>query len=217
MTDTPSVYEAWSQVMGDVRALAKTEQNAQQGYSFRGIDATMNAVGPSLREHGIVVIPSAEDIKVERYTTGKYDTAMKNATVRMRYTVVGPAGDSFDGVTYGEAADAGDKAVAKAQSVAYRVFLLQALTIPTSDADPDATSHERNDHIPEFDRPALTDVLVVARLARTREEITAAWKIANSADYLDAPTGGATVREILTAAIDAVKAEEPTDTEHASE
>ncbi|NKU87713.1 hypothetical protein GS884_09095 [Rhodococcus hoagii] len=55
----------------------------------------------------------------------------------------GPAGDSFSGSAYGEAADAGDKAVSKAQSVAYRTFLLQGLTVPTEERDPDADVHER--------------------------------------------------------------------------
>jgi hypothetical protein len=38
----------------------------------------------------------------------------------------------------GEAADAGDKATSKAHSVAYRTCLLQALSIPTHEPDPDA-------------------------------------------------------------------------------
>lgn len=145
MTDPkPTVFGAWSQVMGAVQAVKKDGFNAQQNFNFRGIDAVMNAVGPALREYGVIVLPTVEDIQVERYTTGRNNTAMKNVTVRMRYTVHGPAGDSFSGVTFGEASDSSDKAVAKAQAVAYRVFLLQGLTIPTDDPDPDASTDERN-------------------------------------------------------------------------
>jgi hypothetical protein len=43
----------------------------------------------------------------------------------------------------GEAADAGDKSMSKAQSVAYRTFLLEALNVPTGQPDPDSESHER--------------------------------------------------------------------------
>src|SRR4029077_1548211 len=39
--------------------------------------------------------------------------------------------------------DAGDKAIAKAQSVAYRVMLLGLLCIPTGEVDPDSENHER--------------------------------------------------------------------------
>lgn len=138
----PTVVEAFSAVMASVQAISKGDYNKDQRFHFRGIDTVTDAVGPVLREHGVVILPTAEDIQLERYVTSK-GTAMQGAVVRMRYTVFGPAGDSFTGVTYGQASDAGDKAVAKAQSVAYRVFLLQGLTIPTNEPDPDANSHER--------------------------------------------------------------------------
>ena len=40
--------------------------------------------------------------------------------------------------------DGGDKATAKAMSVAFRIALLQALALPTSEPDPDSTSYERS-------------------------------------------------------------------------
>lgn len=143
MTDEkPTVWEAFTLVMGDVRAIEKGERNAQQGFQFRGIDTTMDAVGPVLRTHGVIIIPKPVSLQSETYASSK-GTQMRNVTVEMQYTVYGPRGDSFVGGAYGEAADAGDKAVSKAQSVAYRTFLLQGLTIPTHQRDPDADSHER--------------------------------------------------------------------------
>lgn len=142
MSDIKSVFEAFSAVMEDVQAIRKEERNAAQNFNFRGIDATMNTVGPALRKHGVVIIPEAISIDSERYQTNK-GAVMRNATVHMRYTVFGPGGDSFTGSAYGEAADSGDKAVSKAQSVAYRTFLLQGLTVPTEERDPDADAHER--------------------------------------------------------------------------
>jgi len=142
VAEAKSVYEAWTAVMHTVRSIEKSDRNTQQGFTFRGIDATMQAVGPALREHGVMVIPTGTDIASEAYQT-KSGTQMRNITVTMQYTVFGPTGDSFTGISYGEAADAGDKAVTKAQSVALRTFLLQSLMVPTGDADPDATTHER--------------------------------------------------------------------------
>ena len=56
MTDEkPTVIEALSKVMGDVQAVGKESRNSQQGYAFRGVDAVMNAVGPALRRHGVVI------------------------------------------------------------------------------------------------------------------------------------------------------------------
>jgi hypothetical protein len=47
--------------------------------------------------------------------------------------------------------DAGDKATAKAMSVAFRTALLQSLSLPTDDVDPDAHSYERSSAAPEID------------------------------------------------------------------
>lgn len=141
-TVKPSVFEAWTFVMDEVRSIAKESRNAQQGFNFRGIDAVMDAVGPALRKHGVTVIPIAIEHEAERYETAK-GGKMVNRIAKVQFTVFGPRGDHFGGVTYGEAADSGDKAMTKAESVALRTFLLQALMIPTGDPDPDSESHER--------------------------------------------------------------------------
>jgi hypothetical protein len=143
-TRSPNVFEAFAAVMNEVQSIEKKDRNTApgQGFLFRGIDAVMKAVGPALRQHGVFIIPTGTDLNSETYQTSK-GTTMRNVTVTMGFRVYGPGGDYFDGVSFGEAADAGDKAVTKAQSVAYRTFLLQALTVPTGDPDPDASIHER--------------------------------------------------------------------------
>lgn len=163
----PSVFEAWSDVMEEVQGIGKGGVNTTPGqnYRFRGIDAVMNAVGPALRHHGVAVIPSVLSESSERYET-RNQAKMVNRVVRVEFRVFGPRGDSFTGISYGEAADSGDKAVTKAQSVAYRTFLLQALTIPTDEQDPDSSSHER-----VVEKPAtLADVKSVADRARASRE-----------------------------------------------
>ena len=137
-----SVYEAWNDVMRDVQAIRKDSRNAQQGFNFRGIDAVMNAVGPALRDHGVTIIPNSVEAKHRHFTTAK-GTVMHEAIVTVGYSVIGPDGQGFTGQSVGEAADAGDKATSKAMSVAYRTFLLQALTIPTDEPDPDETITDR--------------------------------------------------------------------------
>ncbi|AXH67869.1 ERF family ssDNA binding protein [Mycobacterium phage Bromden] len=138
----PTVYEAWNRVMRDVQFISKNSRNEQQKFNFRGIDAVMNAVGPVLREHGVIVVPTGAEHEAERYLS-KNGGQMCNRTAEMSYRVYGPAGDHFDGVAVGEAADSGDKSMTKAESVALRTFLLQSLMLPTDDPDPDASSHER--------------------------------------------------------------------------
>lgn len=137
-----TVQEALSAVMGDVQAVRKGDRNAQQNFNFRGIDAVVNAVGPALRTHNVVVLPKVLNRWVESYQS-RGGAQMKNVTVEVEFTFVGPDGSTLTCSALGEASDAGDKATPKAHSVAFRTALLQALCIPTDEPDPDASSHER--------------------------------------------------------------------------
>lgn len=141
----PTVHEAWAGVMGAVQGVSKKERASMGGggnFSFRGIDAVVNAAGPAMRAHGVHVRPV--DVKVERRdTTTGNQKPTRETCVLVTYRVTGPAGDYFDGVAPGESLDSGDKGTAKAMSVAYRTFLLQGLTIPTDEPDPDAQHYER--------------------------------------------------------------------------
>jgi hypothetical protein len=141
MSDAVSVNVAWSNVMESVRSVGKGDYNEDQGFRFRGVDSVVNAVGPALREHNVSVIPK-RIVNTTEYETRR-GTRMVNKEVTVEWEVRGPGGDSFTGEAIGEAADAGDKAVSKAQSVSYRVFLLTALSIPTGNPDPDSETHER--------------------------------------------------------------------------
>nr|DAE82147.1 MAG TPA: ERF superfamily protein [Caudoviricetes sp.] len=142
MADTPTVHQALSKVMGDVQAVKKDSKNQAQRFNFRGIDAVMNAVGPALRKHGVTILPEDVDVHRSNGTTANGKQTAE-VVVKVTYRVYGPGGDSIHGKVAAEAMDFGDKAIAKAMSVAYRTFLLQALTIPTDDPDPDGESFER--------------------------------------------------------------------------
>lgn len=142
-----TVVQALSAVMGDVQAVGKDSYNQAQRFNFRGIDAVVNAVGPALRRHGVLVMPSLLDMTLREITTAK-GSQMQEATVRVRYTFYGPAGDCLECDAPGSAFDSGDKAIPKAMSVAFRVALLQALCIPTDEPDVDSESHERGSRPP---------------------------------------------------------------------
>lgn len=139
----PTVQAAVSAVMADVRAVAKKDRNTSQGggFLFRGIDAVVNAVGPALRTHGVVVTPHLDQIERREGRTSKGGT-LNYVAVVVTYTFTGPAGDTMTATVPGEAFDSGDKATAKAMSVAFRTCLLQALALPTDEADPDADTYE---------------------------------------------------------------------------
>ena len=192
----PTIQQALSAVMGDVQSISKDSRNTSQNFNFRGIDAVMNAVGPALRDHGVVVVPVAVVGEHENYTT-KTGTAMKNVILTVTYRFYGPAGDYIEATARGEAADSGDKATPKAHSVAFRTLLLQALCIPTDEPDPDAASHERVvERREEGTRPSKvprTGAEVKARLAEVLGEAEAEVWLAQAQEYAQgktlAPTG----------------------------
>lgn len=151
MTGTPAIYGALTAVMRDVQSVGKDDENTAQGggFKFRGIDALLNAVGPALREHGVLVMPEAVSHDLGEVEVGRNRTRMSNARVMVRYTFYAEDGSSVAAIVPGEAMDAGDKATPKALSQAFKYALVQALAIPTGDPDPDSHSYERGDRAGE--------------------------------------------------------------------
>lgn len=149
----PTIQAALANVMADVREVAKKDRNEHHKFLFRGIDAVVNAVGPALRTHNVVVMPHVEDFNYATITSSN-GKPTGHVTVKVRYRFTGPAGDFLDSVVMGESMDMGDKATPKAMSVAFRTALLQALALPTDDIDPDAESYERGAAAPAQPKPA---------------------------------------------------------------
>ena len=164
-----NVFEALSAVMNEVQGVGKKDRNSAQGFNFRGIDAVVNAVGPALRKHGVIVVPRVEEYAYDSVEVGKNRTPMGHVQVLVDYVFYGPEGDSLQTRVIGEAMDSGDKAVAKAMSVAFRIALLQALCLPTDEPDPDHSSYERSPVVDEVQ--AVSDLL---RGASTLDELSAA-------------------------------------------
>ena len=134
-----TIREALTAVMEGVGAVRKEERNNAPGanFNFRGIDAVVNAVSPELRKHGVVVTPHLQSLERRAITTSN-GKAMNGVDVVVRYVFTGPDGDRLEATVPGEAFDSGDKATAKAMSVAFRTALLQALALPTDEVNPDA-------------------------------------------------------------------------------
>lgn len=154
-TTKTTVFKALNAVMNDVQSIAK-DRKVTEGpakFNFRGVDDVVNAVGPRLREHGVLIIPSRIiSLETERYQT-KSGSHMHATIIELEFEVYGPEGDCLPKpiAAAGQAADSGDKSVSKASSVAYRNALLQALCIPTDQPDPDEEVHERAAETPPED------------------------------------------------------------------
>lgn len=175
---TPQLTIAQSlvEVMKSVGAIAKKDKNTSQGFNFRGIDSVVNAVAPALQQWGVIVVPHVEDYQYESVEIGKNRTVMGHVKVKVTYTFIGSAGDAIGATVVGEAMDSGDKATAKAMSVAFRTALLQALCLPTDDIDPDAQSYERSATVvidTQAIRKGIAEATNVETLAQIGQYITA--------------------------------------------
>ena len=189
MTDgvvLPTIVQAINGVMRAIDHVGKNEGGGKLGYKFRGIDAVINATGPAFRAHGVFVVPEVLNYE---YATVKSNADKDLASVRLtvRYIFHGPAGDSISSTVVGEAFDSGDKATAKAMSVALRTCLLQVLALPTDDPDPDSQVYERGNSRAQggvrIDREDWLDRIISAVALPTAQAqqaaLAALWKEAN--------------------------------------
>lgn len=139
------IIKQLTKVMEEVGAVRKSERNTHQNFNFRGIDNIVNAVSPALRMHGVVVVPTVNASEAETLEIGQNRTRMGYVRVNVTYTFYATDGSSIAATVVAESMDSGDKATAKAMSVAFRTALLQTLCLPTDEIDPDAETYVRSD------------------------------------------------------------------------
>lgn len=153
------VNEAIAKVMAEVGAVGKDQKNTQQGFNFRGIDATVNALSPAMRKHGVTVRPcGVEQIAYEQF---QFKNGGRGTSCRVvaSFAFRGPEGDEVVSTVAAEAMDSGDKATPKAMSVAFRIALLQTFALPTQETDPDHDTYEVAAPAPQRDWPGEADKL----------------------------------------------------------
>jgi len=150
------VYQAISAIMSEIPSIGKGRKNEAQHYSFRGIDDIYLAVNPILTKHRVFMRSEVVSIKREERPS-KSGGIMAFVMVSVRYYFVASDGSSVSTEVVGEGMDSGDKASAKAMSIAQKYAILQMFCIPTSepkdieDDDPDPAP--RRTAAPEDDDP----------------------------------------------------------------
>lgn len=144
MGEQPTIFEIFADAKREVGAVGRDSRNAQQGFMYRSADDVVNAAAPALDKYGVITAAHLDKETYDIVEIGGNRTRMSHALVEVTYTFYGPAGDSFPVKVPGEAMDNGDKATAKAMTVAYRIALTQAMNLPTKDADPDSQTYERS-------------------------------------------------------------------------
>ena len=169
------VYAAINAVQKVLAAegITKSRKNAQQGYSFRGVDDIFNAVSSLVAECQLAILPRyTERAQEERLT--KNGAALFYTTVKGEFDFISTEdGSKHTVVTYGEAMDSADKSTNKAMSAALKYAILQAFQIPTiADNDADASTpppieptRQIDKGPPDHQEPARKSALVAGTAA----------------------------------------------------
>jgi hypothetical protein len=184
-----NIYESMALVMADVDHVAKRDRNEAQKFLFRGVDAVVNAVGPVLRKHKVIVIPSVESVEYASIVS-RNGGSLTSCRLVATYTFHAEDGTSIPSRVAAEAFDSGDKATPKAMSVAFRTALLQALTLPTDDPDPDGQTFQTAAPSPKASAAAPPETSGgTRRMSRETSGITAAQSTAMHAALTKAGKG----------------------------
>jgi len=126
------IYSAIPAIMAEIPSIYKDRKNDAQHYNFRGIDDVYNAVNPILAKHHVFMRADVLDVKREERPS-KSGGIMAFVQVKVRYSFVAADGSFVSTDSLGEGMDSGDKATAKAMSIAQKYAILQMFCIPTAD------------------------------------------------------------------------------------
>jgi len=178
------VYSAIAAVAAELAqtGISKNRKNAQQGYSFRGIDDMYNALAPIISRNQLVILPRVVSRECVERTT-KSGAALFYVTVAVEFDFVSAKdGSKHTVITYGEAMDSADKATNKAMSAAYKYAAMQSFCIPTEgDNDADGTSHDVAPKTDDAEAALILDSFREAAMGGTLALQARHFAIANSA------------------------------------
>lgn len=178
-----NIVQALAQAATEIGAVGKKERNTHQGFNFRGIDTVVNATAPALHRAGVIIVPEVLEKETRESRTAK-GSVMCNVYLTVAYTFYGPEMDKITATVAAESFDSGDKATAKAMSVALRTALLQVLGLPTDEPDPDTYSYERAPA--ENTRPGVGAEAI--KNAGTVTELRALWAAATDTERAEIKT-----------------------------
>lgn len=160
-----AIQKAINAAMRDICkiGIGKTQTNTAQNYRFRGVEQAMNECSPIMVNHGITVAARYSELTIaERVKGAPADgKATRFVTLKGTFTFAAEDDSSVVAEAYGEAMDSGDKAVIKAQSVAFRTALFQLFVIPTMSMDTEL-GHDEEDSDAPNDNALLDEFREVA-------------------------------------------------------
>lgn len=147
-----NIYQIISAISEEAGALAP-EKNGGVPFAFRGIDGTVAHLSPYLRKYGVVAVPTVlEHVVTARDLPGS--KVITQSEVLTKFTFYAPDGSNVEVTTAGLAQDYADRSAAQAQSVAFRVALLQLFALPTHSKEPEVAGEETQKYIADAEKSA---------------------------------------------------------------
>lgn len=132
-TQSGNINLAMAAIMADIEAIGKTRKNEAQGFAFRGIEDVMNELHPIFSAHGVICVPILEKAEHRDAGVTKGGAVITRALITMNYRFTATDGSAMGARMIGEGLDSGDKATAKAVSMALKSLLTGVFMIPTAD------------------------------------------------------------------------------------
>lgn len=128
METPPLIYARIAQCLAEVGAVGKDHKNAQQGYSFRGIDDFYDAFQPVLARNKVFIAPTILEHTREERTTKNGGTLMSTIT-KVRFKIYTEDGSFIEADALGEGSDSGDKSANKAAAQAMKYLFMQVFSV----------------------------------------------------------------------------------------
>lgn len=134
------IFNIITEIIGEVKAVAKTHKNQNQNYFFRSTDDILNVVNPLFAKHKLIFVAKYSLISSEvlESNTGKRQI---RSLVQGNFTFYAQDGSFVEFQTIGEAIDLADKSFSKAMSNSFKYCLINAFLIPTEKEEASDVEH----------------------------------------------------------------------------
>lgn len=130
------LHSAIMNVMKDVQYIKKAGVNSQQGYKFASAEDIIGEIRQAAIKHNLRI--SVSYSSVTDLESGETKAGGTIYRVRVQANITLRIGNEFELYTFfGEGADSGDKALAKAKTMCLKQALRQMFLVETGEADPD--------------------------------------------------------------------------------
>lgn len=171
---TQQIYGLISTISKEAGALEPTSK-AGLPFPFRGVDGVVNHVSSLMQKYGVIVVPTVIEHTVVPREVG--NRVVKTTMVTTTFTFYAPDGSFIQATTAGLADDFGDRSTAQAQSVAFRIALLQTFTLPTQSPEPEQTGQAVDDElskipVAQVTKPVKPPTATEVKIEETRAKIT---------------------------------------------